>query len=45
MSIENDWHARMSPPLLMLGVHGDDYLPRPALFALAQINVEQKGWT
>ena len=34
MSIKKDWHARMSPPLQILG---DDYLPRPALFALAQM--------
>ena len=45
MSIEMDWHARMSPPFLILGVPGDIHLPRPALFALAQIDVEHKGWT
>ena len=32
----------MSPPLLILDVHGDNCLPRPALFALAQIDA-QKG--
>ena len=27
------------------GVHGEIHLLRPALLALAQIDVEQKGWT
>ena len=41
MSSKQDRHARKSPPLVLLGVHGDIYLPRPALLALAQFAFKQ----